>query len=171
MRRCRRQLPCWKLPGAQVSPPLRGPPVKRFDPMITPTADPSVDSAPHTILVVEDNDILRSLIQRALGNEGYRALAVADGRAARRTIDETPVNLVVTDVGMSDGNGADLLMHLHTQRPALPVIVMTSGFHGLNSSLLRAVQVLPASRTLEKPFSLQSLLDAVRDVIPCAARQ
>ena len=153
----------WKQPGAHVSSTLRGPP-------ITDTADPAGDSAPRTILVVEDNDILRSLIQRALGNVGYQALAVADGRAARRTIDETPVNLVVTDVGMSDGNGTDLLMHLQTQRPELPVIVMTSGFHGLKSSLLRAVQLLPASRTLEKPFSLQSLLDAVRDAIPCASR-
>jgi DNA-binding NtrC family response regulator len=138
--------------------------------MITPTSDPSVDSAPHTILVVEDNDILRSLIQRALGNVGYQALAVADGRAARRTIDETPVTLVVTDACMSDGNGADLLMHLQTQRPQLPVIVMTAGFRSMKSSLLRAVQLLPASRTLEKPFSLQSLLDAVRDVIPCTSK-
>jgi two-component system cell cycle sensor histidine kinase/response regulator CckA len=139
--------------------------------MITPNVDSSGESAPHTILVVEDNDILRSLIQRAVANAGYHALTAPDGRAARRTLAATPVNLVVTDVSMSDGDGMDLLMHLQTQRPQLPVIVMTSGFCSMRSSLLRAVELLPAGRTLEKPFSLQSLLDAVRDVIPCAARQ
>jgi DNA-binding NtrC family response regulator len=139
--------------------------------MITQTADPSGESSPHTILVVEDNAILRSLIQRALENAGYRVLADPDGRAAKRTIDETRVNLVVTDIYMSDGDGVDLVMHLHATRPQLPVIVMTAGFRGMESSLLRAVQLLGASRTLEKPFSLQSLLDAVRDVIPCAPQQ
>src|SRR5689334_17628505 len=133
--------------------------------MTVPDADSSAKSPAPTLLVVEDNSILRILIQRALGNEGYHVLTAPDGRAAKRMINETPVHLVVTDVYMSDGDGVDLVMHLHETRPHLPVIVMSAGFRGMESSLLRATQLLGACRTLEKPFSLQALLDAVRGVL------
>lgn len=133
--------------------------------MTTSTTEPSVPAVSSTILVVEDDTLLRGLIHHALESSGYKVLAVADGRAAKRTINETPVHLVVTDIYMADGDGVDLVMHLHATAPKLPVIVMSGGFRGMESSMLRAIRLLGATRTLEKPFSLQTLLDAVRELI------
>lgn len=136
---------------------------------IPTTSDETAAPYPATILVVQDDATLRGLMQRALGDAGYTVPAAAGATEAKRKLKEAPVDLVVTDVYLRDGDGVDLMMHLRETAPQLPVIAIASDYRGPGDAVLRAVRHLGARRILEKPFSLQVLLDAVRDSIRPAA--
>jgi signal transduction histidine kinase/ActR/RegA family two-component response regulator len=122
-----------------------------------------------TIFVIEDDDRLRRMLRRALGEHGYRvleaatpreALAVAAGRAAPA--------LVLTDVILPEGNGADLARELGRCWPGVPVMFM-SGYPGEH---LSGADALPAgARFLPKPFTPDALLGAVRDALRPRALQ
>src|SRR5688500_16349846 len=115
-----------------------------------------------TILIVEDDATLRRLLHRALENAGYVVISVTDGRPAMREIAERRFDLVVTDIYMPGTDGIDLVMHLRQVAPQLPVIAMSAGYRGHSDAMLDVVRHLGVRQTLEKPFSLQLLLDAVR---------
>lgn len=133
--------------------------------MSTGATDSAVPLKSPTILVVDDDATLRGLLQRALENAGYRVIAVADGKAAKRQVTEIPVDLVVTDVYMPEGDGVDLVIHLRRVLPVLPVIAMSASYRGGFDPMLRVVRNLGVRRTLEKPFTLQLLLEAVRETL------
>ncbi len=123
------------------------------------------DETPRAILIVEDDITLRRLLHRALEHAGYAVASVGDGRAAKRHVQNAAVDLVVTDIYMPETDGIDLVMHLRGVAPQLPVIAMSAGYRGHAEAMLDVVRHLGVRQTLEKPFSLQVLLDAVRENI------
>jgi CheY-like chemotaxis protein len=125
-----------------------------------------------TILVVEDDVVLRGLIMRALGDAGYPALAVPDGRAALKQINEEQIGLVLTDIYMPKMDGVELVTALRRFKPYLPIIVITGGYRQKPDPVQNAVRHLGVRRILEKPFSLQTLLESVGEVLgPPPARR
>jgi CheY-like chemotaxis protein len=128
-------------------------------------SDPEAATPPSTILVVEDDVILRRLILRALWDAGYAALAVANGRAALKEIDEERIGLVLTDIYMPELDGVELVTMLRRSRPHIPVIVITGGYRDKPDPMQNVVRHLGVRRILEKPFSLQLLLESVAEVL------
>jgi signal transduction histidine kinase/ActR/RegA family two-component response regulator len=122
-----------------------------------------------TILLVEDDERLRAVVRRSLVERGYHVLeAPSAGRALEIARDEVdgPVDLVLTDVILSRGNGVELAAELGRAWPGVPVIFM-SGYTGDH---LPALDALPAdARFLPKPFTPDVLVAAVRAAIEAAA--
>ena len=110
------------------------------------------------ILVVEDRDALRRLMQRALEQEGY-TVAVAPDAGHGKNLAASPFDLVITDLMLPDGSGLDVLAAFREKNPAVPVVVLT-GF----GSVQTAVQAmrLGAADFLEKPLDLDQLSYLVR---------
>ena len=110
------------------------------------------------ILVVEDRDALRRLMQRALEQEGYEVEAAADAQGGKEAA-LRPFSLVLTDLMLPDGSGLDVLAAFREKNPAVPVVVLT-GF----GSVATAVQAmkLGASDFLEKPIDLVQLSQLVK---------
>jgi PAS domain S-box-containing protein len=109
-----------------------------------------------TILLVEDDAIMRRLTRKMLEEHGYRVLEAEDGRSALDVIasSKAPVDLALTDVAMKGMNGPELVLRLIGSYPAMKVVYM-SGYTGE----LVAHQGLDSSiRLLEKPFTRASLL-------------
>ena len=113
-----------------------------------------------TILLVEDDKIMRQLTRRMLEEQGYTILEAEDGVAAMKFVEtaEQPIDLVLTDVMMRGMNGPELARRLSAQRPKTKVIFM-SGYTG---------ELLPDTAEsritlLEKPFSRPTLLKAIHD--------
>lgn len=93
-------------------------------------AGAEVPAVQATILVVEDDADVRSLVVDQLESLGYQTLSAANGPEALERVSENSgaIDLVLTDVVMSGGmSGVDLVDALHIQQPSLPVI-LTSGF-------------------------------------------
>ncbi len=78
-----------------------------------------------SILVVDDEALIRNLLEQVLTKEGYRVLLAQDGREALDIVGANKVDIVVSDMMMPRLNGMELLKILKRDRPAIGVVVMT----------------------------------------------
>ena len=113
---------------------------------------------PATILVVDDDQIVRDLLSDFLSRRGYRVLAAHDGAAALSLVDEQP-RLVVLDIYMPGMNGVKVLREIRAKRYAGGVIVL-SGCQ--EEKLLEELLNMGAVEFMAKPFDLERLALAVQ---------
>jgi PAS domain S-box-containing protein len=117
-----------------------------------------------TLLVVEDEPVVRSLAVRALVDQGYRVLQAADGPsalAASRAY-QGELHLLVTDVVMPGMNGRELAERLAAERPGLRVLYV-SGY--TEHAVVRHGVLEKGIAFLSKPFDLRDLTRTVREVL------
>jgi two-component system cell cycle sensor histidine kinase/response regulator CckA len=115
-----------------------------------------------TILVVEDDDAISTIIQRSLASSGYRVLTARNGNDALR-VSETfhePIDLILTDVIMPEMGGPQLVAHLAQSRPGIAAIYM-SGY--TDGELTDRGVVGDVASFLEKPFSPDELRRAIAE--------
>ena len=118
-----------------------------------------------TVLVVEDEDVLRAAIRRLLQSEGYNVLEAQNGATALKLLEGTAadsVALVLTDLRMPVMDGRQLASALARRRPSLPIVFMS----GFTAQLMDLRLVSPHLAFLAKPFKNDDLLAAVRGKLP-----
>jgi two-component system, cell cycle sensor histidine kinase and response regulator CckA len=118
-----------------------------------------------TILVVEDEPVLRDLAQLILQDCGYRVLQAASGVEALNVWQKNrgAIDLLLTDVVMPDGlSGRDLAESLMSYKPALKVI-FTSGYNV--DELVTEIAPSSKSHFLQKPYSRFTVAKAVKDCL------
>jgi two-component system response regulator PilR (NtrC family) len=108
-----------------------------------------------TILLVEDEQVLRESLAELLSEEGYEVLQAADGRAAQALALARPVDLVLSDVRMPEMDGLTLLGHLRQIAPATPVMMLTA--YGTVESAVAAMRGGAADYLL-KPVQFEDVL-------------
>ena len=121
-------------------------------------APPSVGE---TVLLVEDEIAVRNTARRVLERHGYHVLEARHGADALMLWDERDgtIDVVLTDLRMPEMGGGELLTQLRARRPTLPAVLMS----GYVQAPLPADRVPgPPVRTLDKPFTPEQLLQAVR---------
>jgi PAS domain S-box-containing protein len=121
-----------------------------------------------TILVVEDEEGMRDVVQRILVRRGYQVLTAPNGTAAVALVGQRdgPIDLLVTDVVMPQMLGNEVAEHILALRPEVRVLYMS----GYALPVLGAQGRLKGGVALvEKPFSQQTLLTRVREVLDGAA--
>jgi PAS domain S-box-containing protein len=117
-----------------------------------------------TVLVVEDEEVIRGLVDQVLRGEGYEVILAADGAEALERAHETRVDVLLTDLTMPGIGGRELAERLREGRPELKVMFMS----GFADSDTFAGGGMPASTAfLEKPFTFAHLADRVRTL--CAS--
>ena len=115
-----------------------------------------------TILLVEDDEIMRSLTKQLLQEHGYTVFEANDGKTALECIESNPgpIDLLLTDVVMRRMSGPELAERLQTSNPALKVVYM-SGYTG---ELMANREVLkPGVTLIEKPFTRNALLKTLHE--------
>jgi two-component system, cell cycle sensor histidine kinase and response regulator CckA len=113
-----------------------------------------------TILVVEDEQQVRTMIALALESEGFSVLSAGSGSEAiaiAKTC-RTKVDLLISDIEMPGMSGADLVDALRAITPDLPVILMSGGIEPVGFGSQR-------SRFLHKPFSMAALAQIARSLV------
>ncbi len=121
-----------------------------------------------SILIVEDEDMVRAVAQRALERQGYTVETASDGEEALETIAEgRPYDLVVSDVVMPNMDGPAMARKLRRQRPDLPILFMS----GYAEEQLRESIDLDNIGFLPKPFSVQQIAEAVGDVLRASRKK
>lgn len=116
-----------------------------------------------SILVVDDDASVLTLIETVLVGAGYRVLTTDDGREALRRLEQTAVDLVILDIFMPDHDGIETLGEIRRKHPGLPVLVISGADAG--SSYLRAAMAFGATTTMGKPFSFDELIETVGGLV------
>ncbi len=112
-----------------------------------------------TILLAEDEEVLRQSLAELLGEEGYRVIQARNGREAHEVALAQPVDLVLTDIRMPEMDGLTLLGHLQRIAPQTPVVVLTA--FGTVESAVAAMRAGAADYLL-KPVQFDDVLVRVR---------
>jgi CheY-like chemotaxis protein len=125
-----------------------------------------MDHPAPAILVVDDDEGMRDLLQRMLERAGFAVFTAAHGREALARIRARRVDAVVTDMVMPEMDGIELIRALVAEYPGLPIIAI-SGMHDWSNYFRMALR-LGAKAGLQKPVSPASLIRAVRELLPAS---
>jgi DNA-binding response OmpR family regulator len=119
--------------------------------------------SPPFVLIVDDDEVIRSLLRLTLPAEGYDVVEAQDGDQALEIISARPPALVLLDWRMPGRSGESVLTELKTTHPEIPVIVLTAEPEADVRSLAES---LGADVYMAKPFSPLQLLAAVEKLLP-----
>ena len=89
---------------------------------------------PNSVLIVDDDPQILSILDRILRNEGASPILESDPRKAIRSLIDRPVNVLFTDLCMSDCDGFEVIREARRAQPGLPIVVIT-GYGSLDSSI------------------------------------
>ena len=130
---------------------------------IGPSAEAVRAEAGETVLVVEDEPVIRDLIVEVLEELGYRALEAADGPSGLRILQSRKrIDLLVTDVGLPGLNGRQLADQGREKRPDLKVLFITG--YAENATVANGF-LDPGMEMITKPFAVEALAGKVRSMI------
>jgi CheY-like chemotaxis protein len=154
------------------SEPGRGTAFKIYLPRVADAPEPAGPAAQRagplggseTILLVEDDEMVRVLTRRMLEAGGYTVLLASHGEEALGLLDGHPgrVNLLVTDVVMPGMSGRDVANRVATRRPGIKVLYL-SGY--TDDAIVRHGVLEPGIAFLQKPFTADTLARKVREVL------
>ena len=120
-----------------------------------------------TILLVEDDEGVRTLLHKALVAAGHEVEDAWNGDIALAAYRRQPRDLVITDLVMPEKDGLETIMALRRLDPAVKIIAMSGGGRtlGLGQLYLDTASTFGANRILAKPFTSTALLTTVSEVL------
>ncbi len=118
----------------------------------------------HTILVVEDEELLLDLLKEMLEDEGYRVITAADGQQAvdLYKTEKEHVSLVLSDMGLPSMGGWEVLRQLKAINPEVKVI-LSSGF--VDTKVRQDMLKSGAHDFIQKPYMPEKVIRQIRDSI------
>jgi two-component system cell cycle sensor histidine kinase/response regulator CckA len=120
-----------------------------------------------TVLVVEDEDMVRAVAERALTRQGYKVLTASDGEHGLTVLASgEPIDLLISDVVMPNMDGPTMVAQARRTHPDLPVVFM-SGY--AEEQLRKSIDIANVA-FLPKPFSVTQLAEAARDALAGAPK-
>ncbi|MEJ2256882.1 MAG: response regulator [Woeseiaceae bacterium] len=127
------------------------------------------------ILVIDDEQYIRTALREVLEREGFEVRAAGDGKKGLELLETEGADLVITDVIMPGMDGVATLEQIKQNHPDIPVIVISGGGNIApleyepgaisTSAYLASAAKAGASCTLTKPFNRQELVSAVSDLL------
>jgi len=117
------------------------------------------------ILVIDDEEAIREVLEVMLTGEGYEVIEAADGRDGMKRFQENPFDLVITDLIMPEKEGIETIIDLRRHYPQVKVIAVSGGGIVPGADYLTVAQAVGAHRVFEKPFVVADLLKAVKDLL------
>jgi two-component system cell cycle sensor histidine kinase/response regulator CckA len=113
-----------------------------------------------TVLVIDDEEIVRRTAQATLERYGYKVLVASDGREALESLSENPdIGLVLLDLTMPLMSGVEALREMRRLRPDLPVI-LSSGYNEVEA--MRRFEGQGLAGFVQKPYTAERLVKKVK---------
>jgi CheY-like chemotaxis protein len=118
-----------------------------------------------SVLVIDDDETIRVLLRTILEREGYRVVDAPDGDKGLRQYQESPTDVVITDLIMPGKEGIETIRDLRKKFPHVKIIAVSGGGRIGPESYLKMAKGVGALRTLSKPFDRMVLLKTVQEVM------
>lgn len=120
---------------------------------------------PKHILVVDDDDMMRSFVKELLILHDFNVMEAANGKAGLKLFRENTPDLVITDIIMPEMEGITFIRELRSHNKEIPIIAMTGNVHGRMEELLGISSKLGADEILRKPIKSEEFLEAIERLI------
>jgi DNA-binding response OmpR family regulator len=117
------------------------------------------------ILVIDDEEPMRLMLRRSLTKAGDEAIEAANGKEALSLQEKNPADLIITDIIMPEMEGIDTIMAFRENYPRVKIIAISGGGQIGSDEYLDLADKLGADWTFAKPFSLNRLMSAVKELL------
>jgi len=117
------------------------------------------------ILVIDDEEPVRTVLRQMLEKEGYEVEEAPDGAVGLSLLQDHPIDLVITDLFMPEKEGIETMREVQRSFPQVKIIAMSGGGRMGKLDFLPMAESFGAQRTLAKPFERKELLETVRAVL------
>ena len=114
------------------------------------------------LLVVDDDDAVRGVLQKTLSDAGYDVLVARDGREGMRLVATHQFDLVLTDLIMPDQEGIETIRELRRDYPSIRIVAMSGA---MDAVYLKTARILGADAALRKPIDGRELLRTLRELL------
>jgi CheY-like chemotaxis protein len=118
-----------------------------------------------TVLVVDDDDMIRDVIRSALERSGHEVLEAAEGSEALRKLKEGGVEVMIVDIMMPKKGGIETLMELRRSAPKVKSIVISGKVDTDSASFKNLIRAFGVGRVFPKPFDLGELTSTVDKLV------
>jgi len=113
------------------------------------------------ILVIEDEDMVRTTIKQILEKAGYDVDVAVNGKLGLEQQERNPADIVVTDIIMPEKDGVETTIEIRSRYPDTKIVAISGGGRVRNLSFLEHAKQMGADVILPKPFTREELLGAV----------
>jgi DNA-binding response OmpR family regulator len=117
------------------------------------------------ILLIEDEDELRSILRISLEKMGYAVTEARNGAEAMKLFKKAPADLVLTDLIMPEKEGLETIRQLRRRNPELKIIAMSGGGRSDARDNLKMALSFGATLAFPKPFSFDGLAKAIAGLL------
>lgn len=121
--------------------------------------------APKHILVVDDDDMMRSFVKELLTINKFKITEADNGKSGLKAFLENTPDLVITDIIMPEMEGISFIKELRSHDKSIPIIAMTGNVHGRMEEFLDISAKLGADEILRKPIKSQDFLDTINKLL------
>jgi len=118
------------------------------------------------LLVIDDDQQIRILLRKTLETSGYSVEEATDGRAGFALYAADPHDLVITDLIMPEKEGLETIQDLRHYNPEVKIIAISGGGSLPADNYLHMAECFGAQRIFRKPFRVEDILTAVRELLP-----
>jgi CheY-like chemotaxis protein len=120
------------------------------------------------ILIIDDNEMVRSTIARLLELAGYETVTASNGSEGLVRMREDGPDLIITDIIMPVKEGIETIREILIERPSAKIIAISGGGRHANMDFLGAARTLGAIDVIEKPFEPEDLVTRVARCLEAA---
>ena len=113
------------------------------------------------VLVIDDDEMTRTLVTRMLTGEGHQVEAAVDGAEGLRLFGKRPPDVVLTDINMPGLDGHEVIAAIRVLHTDVPIIAISGGGAIAKDELLLKASALGAVEIIMKPFEFRQLVGAV----------
>jgi CheY-like chemotaxis protein len=117
------------------------------------------------ILIIEDEEQVRSVTRRTLEGEGYDVLEAEDGFSGIKAFTENDVDLIITDIIMPGMEGIETIVELRKRNPEIKIIAISGAGKMGPGEYLRLAKVFGANHTFAKPFDRVEFVATVKGLL------
>lgn len=117
------------------------------------------DLKKYKLLIVDDDEELRDILCSIFDTYGFTVLSANSGTSAFEIVKKQPIDLIVSDMRMADGDGMMLLEKVREHDPDVPIVIFITGFTDVSKE--ECIKK-GAKEVINKPFDRQRLVDRVK---------
>ena len=118
-----------------------------------------------TVLIIDDDDSLRTTMRKILQLEGHTVVEAAEGGEGITLFRESSVDLVVTDLVMPGKDGIETIQELRVEDPHIPILAISGGTSVDRNGPLTDAVAFGANASVAKPFTVEEFQEAVRRLL------